>query len=189
MKSLQKTILEKLKIHKSTAERLSKEQLDMLFVYCMCYLGDKNLYKEAISSGNRIEWGEMGTYSDFGIDWFDEKYNWISEYSGDNLAEHIISLMKLIIKYFDTNTNNYNYSYNKKFGMFKMFLFYILGYIHNENNDILDLTKLDNVTIKINKRVVYYVYDKDKIWSDIIKDKNIINICQEIYDTAKTLII
>ena len=130
----------------------------------------------------------MGTYTDFGIDWFDEKYNWISEYSHDNLAEDFISLLKLIIKYFDTNPGNYNYSYNYKFNIFKMFLFYILKYIHIENNDILYLTKFDKVTIKINKRNVYYIYDKDEIWPDIIKDKKIINACQEIYDTAKTII-
>jgi hypothetical protein len=69
-----------------------------------------------------------------------------------------------------------------------MFLFYILKYIHIENNDILYLTKFDKVTIKLNKRNVYYIYDKDEIWSDIIKDKKIINACQEIYDTAKTII-
>lgn len=187
MKTIYQYIIEKLKIRKRTKEALSKEQLDILFAYCMCYLGDKNLYKKAIFL-NTIEWGEMGTYTDFGIDWFDEKYNWISEYSPDNLAEDFISLLKLIIKYFNTNPDNYNYSYNYKFNIFKMFLVYILKYIHIENNDILYLTKLDKVTIKINKRNVYYIYDKDEIWSDIIKDKKIINACQEIYDTTKTLI-
>ena len=43
MKNLQEIILEKLKIHKRKAETLSKEQLDMLFLYCMCYLNYEDL--------------------------------------------------------------------------------------------------------------------------------------------------
>ena len=42
--------------------------------------------------------------------------------------------------------------------------------------------------MKINNRTVYYIYDKDIIWRNIIKDKQIADTCQKIYDNARDLI-
>ena len=111
MKNLQELILEKLKIHKRKAEILSKEQLDMLFLYCMCYLNDEDLCEEAIKD-KYLNWGEMERYSKFGIDWYDKDHTWICDYGCsnyemhtdllnlmDDLAESIIELMDLIINF------------------------------------------------------------------------------------------
>ena len=117
MKNLQEIILEKLKIHKRKAETLSKEQLDMLFLYCMCYLNDEDLCEDALKD-KYINWGEMERYGKFGIDWYDKDHTWICDYGCnysdkhtyllnlmDYLAETIIELIDLIINYCD-NTNN-----------------------------------------------------------------------------------
>lgn len=200
MKSLQKIILEKLKIHKRKAEILSKEQLDMLFLYCMCYLNDEDLCEEAIKD-KYLNWGEMERYGKFGIDWYDKDHTWICDYGCsnyemhtdllnlmDDLAESIIELMDLIINYCD-KTNNEIKPLKYKHNILSQFLFYIMEYIEKHiNSSNIDLTIIDNIKMKINNRTVYYIYDKDIIWKNIIKDKQIADTCQKIYDNARELI-
>ena len=200
MKNLQEIILEKLKIHKRKAETLSKEQLDMLFLYCMCYLNDEDLCEDAIKD-KYISWGEMERYSKFGIDWYDKDHDWITNYGCDNydkhidllnlmddLAESIIELMDLIIKYSD-KTNNEIKPHRYKHNILSEFLFYIMEYIEiHSNSSNIDLTIIDNIKRKINNRTVYYIYDKDMLWRNIIKDKQIITTCQNIYNAALELI-
>ena len=200
MKSLQKIILEKLKIHKRKAETLSKEQLDMLFLYCMCYLNDEDLCEDAIKD-KYISWGEMERYSKFGIDWYDKDHTWICDYGCnysdkhtyllnlmDDLAESIIELMDLIINYCD-KTNNEIKPLKYKHNILSQVLFYIMEYIEKHiNSSNIDLSIIDKINMKINNRTVYYIYDKDIIWRNIIKDKQIADTCQKIYDNARDLI-
>lgn len=200
MKSLKQTITEKLKIQKHNAETLSKEQLDMLFLYCMCYLNDEDLCEDAIKD-NYINWGEMERYSIFNIDWYDKEHSWICDYGCENIEDHvhltnlmdafaesIIKLMKLIINYCD-KTNNEIMPHKYKHNFLIEFLFYIMEYIEKHGNSSnIDLTIIDNVKMKINNRTVYYVYDKDISWKNIIKDKQIVDACQKVYDAALELI-
>ena len=204
MKKLNIYITEKLKIQKRNAEILSKEQLDMLFLYCMCYLNDEDLCEDAIKD-NYINWGEMERYSTFGIDWYDKKHNWICDYGCensdkhtdllnlmDNLAESIIKLMDLIIKYCDKTHNDIMTSrttHRYKHNMLSEFLFYIMEYIEiHGNSSNIDLTIIDNVKMKVNNHNVYYIYDKDTYWKNMIKDKQIVDACQKVYDAALELI-
>lgn len=203
MKDLNTYITEKLKIRKRTIETLSNEQLDMLFLYCMCYLGDEDLFSDAISD-KWLNWGEMERYSYFGIDWYDDEHKWICEYGCtdidnhveisnlmDKFSESIIELMDLIIKYYDDFYNE-DMGYSSKFAILKKFLFYIMEYVKQHNNSSnIDLTIIDEIHISINKRKIYTSYKNHKpgdIWADIVKDKEIKNVCQKIYDAALELI-
>ena len=201
MKSINQFITEKLKIRKRKAESLSKKQLDMLFLYCMCYLNDKDLCEDAIKD-NYINWGEMERYSKFNIDWYDKEHNWICDYGCENydkhtdllnlmdaFAESIIELMKLIMNYCDKTYTDESISYKRKHDLLSEFLFYIMEYIENHGNSSnIDLTIINEIKTKINIRTVYIEYDIDKFWPNIIKDKQIIDTCQTIYDNAKELI-
>lgn len=201
MKTLQEIILEKLKIRKRTTEILSKEQLDILFIYCMCYLGDKDLYEESIDSNNTINWGEMERYSQYNIDWYDNEHNWISDYGCDNYEKHtdilnlmdnfgesVVLLFTVINEYYDTNPDNYKYSYKTKHNMLKAFLFYIMEYINCESSNIIDLNILNTTTTKINTHKIINNYKTLVSWSDLIKDTKIIDACQKVYDAALELI-
>lgn len=203
MKNLNTYITEKLKISKRTIETLSNEQLDMLFLYCMCYLGDEDLFSDAITD-KWLNWGEMERYSYFGIDWYDDKHKWICEYGCtdvdnhteisnlmDNFSESIIELLDLIIKYCD-NFYNEDTAYYGKFSVLKKFLFYIMEYIkQHSNSSNIDLTIIDEIHMTINARKIYVNYKNHKpgdIWPVIIKDKEIKNACQKVYDSALELI-
>lgn len=200
MKSINQYIIEKLKIRKRKAESLSKEQLDMLFLYCMCYLNDEDLCEYAIKD-NYINWGEMERYSKFNIDWYDKEHSWICDYGCENydkhtdllnlmdaFAESIIELMKLIINYCDT-TDNESKTHKHKHTILSEFLVYIMEYINNHNNSSnIDLNNINEIKMKINTRTVYYIYDKSIVWRNITKDKQIVDVCQTIYDNAKELI-
>lgn len=200
MKDLNTYITEKLKIHKHKTESLSKEKLDMLFLYCMCYLNDEDLCEDAIKD-NYINWGEMERYSKFDIDWYDKEHSWICDYGCENydkhtdllnlmdaFAESIIELMDLIIKYCD-KTHNEIMPHRYKHNLLLEFLFYIMEYIEiHGNSSNIDLTIIDNVKMKVNNHNIYYIYDKDTYWKNIIKDTQIVDVCQTIYDNAKELI-
>lgn len=204
MKSLQEIILEKLKIRKRTTEILTNEQLDMLFLYCMCYLADEDLFSDAISD-KWLNWGEMERYSYFGIDWYDDKHKWICDYGCtdvdnhveisnlmDNFSESIIELMDSIIKYCDNFYYEEHVPYYEKFVILRKYLYYIMEYIKQHNNSSnIDFTIIDEIHMSINKRTFYINYKHHKpgdIWADIVKDKEIKNVCQKIYDAALELI-
>lgn len=199
MKSLKQTITEKLKISKRTTETLSKEQLDMLFLYCMCYLGDEDLCEEAIDN-HMINWGEMERYSRFNIDWYDKEHNWISDYGCDNYDKHtdILNLMdnfadsviNLLIAIINVTKNATDYDYDShRQGILREFLFYIMEYIENYNSSsTIDLTEIQEIDKKINNRTVRISYKDSKRWNYIIKDNKVIDACQKVYDAAKEII-
>lgn len=199
MKSLKQTITEKLKISKRTTETLSKEQLDMLFLYCMCYLGDEDLCEEAIDN-HMINWGEMERYSRFNIDWYDKEHNWISDYGCDNYDKHtdILNLMdnfadsviNLLIAIINVTKNDNDNDYDSHIqGILREFLFYIMEYIENYNSSSnIDLTEIQEIDKKINNRTVRISYKDSKRWNYIIKDNKVIDACQKVYDAAKEII-
>lgn len=199
MKSLKQTITEKLKISKRTTETLSKEQLDMLFLYCMCYLGDEDLCEEAIDN-HMINWGEMERYSRFNIDWYDKEHNWISDYGCDNYDKHtdILNLMdnfadsviNLLIAIINVTKNATDYDYDShRQDILREFLFYIMEYIENYNSSsTIDLAEIQEIDKKINNRTVRISYKDSKRWNYIIKDNKVIDACQKVYDAAKEII-
>lgn len=196
MKNLNTYITEKLKISKRTTETLSKEQLDMLFLYCMCYLADKDLYEESIDSNNTINWGEMERYSQYNIDWYDSEHNWISDYGCDNYEKHtdILNLMdnfgESVVLLFTTINEYYDgkHSHKTMHVMLKAFLFYIMGYINDKSSNIIDLNSLNSTTVKINTHKIITNYNIINDWPDIIKDNKVIDACQNVYDAALELI-
>lgn len=196
MKSITTYITEKLKISKRTTETLSKEQLDMLFLYCMCYLADKDLYEESIDSNNTINWGEMERYSQYNIDWYDSEHNWISDYGCDNYEKHtdILNLMdnfgESVVLLFTAINEYYDgkHSYKTMHVMLKAFLFYIMGYINDKSSNIIDLNSLNSTTVKINTHKIITNYNTINDWPDIIKDNKVIDACQNVYDAALELI-
>lgn len=199
MKDLNNYIIEKLKIRKRTTEVLTNEQLNMLFLYCMCYLGDEDLCEEAIDN-HMINWGEMERYSRFNIDWYDSEHNWISDYGCDNYEKHeailnlmdefadtIIWLLIAIIKV-TKNDNDNDYDSHRQ-GILREFLFYIMEYIENYNSSSnIDLTEIQEIDKKINNRTVRILYKDSKRWNYIIKDNKVIDACQKVYDAALELI-
>lgn len=199
MKSLQEIILEKLKIRKHKIETITKEQLDMLFLYCMCYLNDEDLCEDAIKD-NYINWGEMERYSRFNIDWYDNEHAWISDYGCENVEDHIYlvnlmdafgeSIINLLIAIINVTKNSDDNDYDSHIqGILREFLFYIMQYIKNHDSSTdIDLTLINEIDKKINNRTVRISYKDSERWNYMIEDSKIVDACLQIYDISKELI-
>lgn len=191
MKKINQYIIEKLKISKNSNNveitSIDFNQLTDLLLYCQCFLKEEELVEEY---DEWISWGEMERYSQFGINWYDDKHKWISEYGlnhedgiskkMDNIGVTFIRLVRFLQK--------------KKWDFIQInilvrdIVFYLIEYLPSYGGTkVMDMTKIKNINTNVYGRPIKIDYGIGNInWQDISKKidsehKDIYNQIQDIY--------
>ena len=190
MKGITQYIIEKLKISKKSNNieitSIDINQLTDLLLYCQCFLKDEELVREY---DDWISWGELERYSKYGIDWYDDKHKWISEYGlnedeiykkMDNIGVTFIRLVKFL--------QNKKWPYIQINILVRDIVFYLIEYLQSYGGTpVMDMTKIKNVNTNLYGRSIKINYNTNNIiWHDISKKidseyKDIYNQIQNIY--------